>query len=809
MRMARSGNLSSSVPAICTICSNPGMPAAQALMASVARFHPAVRRFVCLADARLPDPAFYDGPFELLEAASLRIPAYLNLAFGCMPPEFRAAVKPYLLEHLLVDRALERLFYLDPEAMLFAPLEVQAAALDESVSLLLVPRLYGPPDDEASHHEANGADFAAMRGGAFNPGFIGLTHRTETVEVLGWWKTRLQQHWAEHGSRSMFLTGKVLDLVLSFVPSVRVLHDKGVHRGPWGLSTDSISDSVEGAPDREWRIEGRPLVCFQFSGFDPARPGRLGTLEAAPGSPFAALLAAYASALPPAAPAALAAHNRFASGAGIAPVLRRMFREQVPDWVGDPFTSFEAYLHEPAPAGSRDAGNLLLTRLMHYLWELSPALRERWNPDTPEGLSVLTDWFVREARPEHGLDWRLIEPVAERLGRRSLVGRSGPPARSGNRPEISVVGYLRTASGVGTVARQTLTGLAASGRVVEGVDVALNVLGHRGVTEVEPLLRKRASGTVQIFANVNADQLPQVLQHLSSRLDTPAYRIAMPAWELETFPDAWLSAFAEMDEVWAQTPWIQRMLAPKLDKPVITMPVLLTLDPPPPLLARTRFGLPDDAFLFYFAFDFLSFVARKNPEAAVAAFQLLNKTLDRCAADRRPGLVVKVMNGAHAPDAYARFLELVADVPDVHLVDEVLTRADTLALTAACDCVVSLHRCEGLGLVVAEAMALGRPVIATDYAATADLLDPSTGFPVDCRLVEVPPGAYPMGDGQCWAEPDVEHAAWLMGFVMLHPGEAARRAEIARRQLEARHGHSAVVARQLARLAELAGPDAA
>jgi glycosyltransferase involved in cell wall biosynthesis len=190
---------------------------------------------------------------------------------------------------------------------------------------------------------------------------------------------------------------------------------------------------------------------------------------------------------------------------------------------------------------------------------------------------------------------------------------------------------------------------------------------------------------------------------------------------------------------------------------------------------------------------------RKNPEAAIAALRQMRHR----PVGRRAGLVIKTMNGPQAPEALAQFRAIVADDPDIFVIDEVLTRADTLALTRACDCVVSLHRCEGLGLVVAEAMALGRPAIVTDYAATADLLTPQTGFPVNYRLIPVEPGEYPMANGQFWAEPDIDHAAWLMALVIRCPDEAARRSKLARVRLEARHGRDAVLACQLKRLREI------
>ena len=91
-----------------------------------------------------------------------------------------------------------------------------------------------------------------------------------------------------------------------------------------------------------------------------------------------------------------------------------------------------------------------------------------------------------------------------------------------------------------------------------------------------------------------------------------------------------------------------------------------------------------------------------------------------------------------------------------------MTYADTFALMNCCDCYISLHRSEGFGFTPAEAMLLNKPVIATDYSGTKDFINQNTGFPVDYRLVPVQEHEYPFWENQFWAEPDLNHAAWLM-----------------------------------------------
>ena len=789
--------------AIFTICSNNYMPFAKVLMASVQTHHPEARLFVCLADERVEWDGLYDGPFKIIEAQELDIPEFRRFAFAYDIMEFNTAIKPFMFDHLLVHQDFEQVIYLDPDIMVFSPLESLRAAFADGASLLLTPHLHAPAEGPADPD-----DLVIMRAGAYNLGFLGASRSDETLRVVRWWMRRLQRQCVNAQNDGLFVDQKFMDLVPGFAPRARIVHDQSLNLAYWNLSQATLAQQGLARPGEGWTVDGRPLGFFHFSGFDPRDPDRLsrhsGNFRAPHDPALTALLSCYGALLFAngygTVPAALYAYGRFSSGTPIPALVRQMFRQCAPDWAGDPFDGFEAWLHRAAPLGSREKPNLVFTNFQRYLWNRFENQRDRRDPDELSDLQALTEWYVRLARREQHLDWRLIEPVAERLGHVSRLGRTPVPGPTADGVDVSVIGYLRTTSGVGMVCRHTLASLADSGLAVEGVDVELGVVSDRSVDDATPLLRDRARGRVQIFANVNADQLPLVLEHLRPRLASPAYRIGMPAWELEEFPDVWLPAFDEIDEIWAQTRWVQRMLAGRLNKPVIHMPVCLTIEPLPPPPPRDRFGLPEDRFLFYVSFDFLSFIERKNPQAAIAAFRRMR---DRITRGPRPGLVIKTMNAAFVPEQREHFLELVDDDPDIIAIDRVLSRTDTLSLLRNCDAVVSLHRCEGLGLVVAEAMALGLPVIATDYAATAELLDGETGYPVDFRLIAVQPGEYPMSAGQRWADADIDHAAWLMQQVMRRPEQAARRAAAAAARLERDHGRRVVRERQLRRLAEL------
>lgn len=202
---------------------------------------------------------------------------------------------------------------------------------------------------------------------------------------------------------------------------------------------------------------------------------------------------------------------------------------------------------------------------------------------------------------------------------------------------------------------------------------------------------------------------------------------------------------------------------------------------------RSAFGLPEDAFLFLYVFDFNSYLARKNPWAALRAFR---KAFPRGDEDVR--LVLKIMNTKADDPKWCAFAEEASKDRRILLLDGTLDRCDVLGLFAACDAYVSPHRAEGFGRTLAEALLLGKPVVATGYSGNVDFLTEQTGYPVVGRIVPVGIGEYPFGTGLFWAEPDLDHFAEGMRSVWQDQSQARIRAERGRYFVLSRHCPSAV-----------------
>ncbi len=307
------------------------------------------------------------------------------------------------------------------------------------------------------------------------------------------------------------------------------------------------------------------------------------------------------------------------------------------------------------------------------------------------------------------------------------------------RPGIVVGGELGRASGLGEGARLTLAALEQAG-------VPVWRAGDEAAPDGAPLLM-----------HGNAPGLPLALIGLGSRSVRNRKMIGYWSWELPVVPTSWRRGLAFVHEVWAPSRFAAAALE-ALVPSVRVVPHPVAVRPPAPsALGRADFGLREDAFVTLLRFSLASSFERKNPLGAIEAHA-------RAFGDRPDRvLLVHVTNPHHFPGDYARLAECAAAWSNVVVNTQTMSRADAEAMVACCDVVLSLHRSEGFGLVPAEAMMQGKPVIATDWSATTEYMDSSCAALVPARLVPVRDarGVYAV-PGAMWAEPSIDEAAeWL------------------------------------------------
>ncbi|NEQ40752.1 MAG: glycosyltransferase [Okeania sp. SIO3I5] len=250
------------------------------------------------------------------------------------------------------------------------------------------------------------------------------------------------------------------------------------------------------------------------------------------------------------------------------------------------------------------------------------------------------------------------------------------------------------------------------------------------------------------------------------------YNIGFWFWELPKFPEEWEFAFNIFDEVWAASKYTAESIAAVSPVPVIKIP--LTVDLPQPKLTRKDLNWPENKFIFLFVFDFGSSFHRKNAMGSIKAFQ---NAFEKSQEDVL--LIIKFTGDEHFPDQRKELDNLLEGWSSIMIVDRHLPREEVLAFLKNCDCYISLHRAEGFGLTMAEAMFYGKPVIATGYSSNMDFMNVGNSFLVRYELVTTTEdyGFYPKGS--VWADPDVDHAAYFMKYVFENYQEAQKVGAIA------------------------------
>ncbi|HSE65298.1 MAG TPA: glycosyltransferase [Thermoanaerobaculia bacterium] len=376
--------------------------------------------------------------------------------------------------------------------------------------------------------------------------------------------------------------------------------------------------------------------------------------------------------------------------------------------------------------------------------------------------------FVRQLLPEpvrrgyHRFALRRDFGIDPRTGRR----HPAPLERTLPRG-INFFGWFDSPTGIG----QSLRGLA---RAAESAGVPVSRID---VKSFDAGFRPSAPFALNVF-HVNADAAASIVELAGPSVHRGHANVGYWYWETEEFPRMWRDRFAYFDEIWVASEFCRASIARQAEIPVVVVapPVILETTPPPAVVLGNR-----GRFRFLTICDADSVPERKNPLGAVRAFARA------FSGNPSVSLTVRIANAAGAPGLVAA-LRNAAGAAHVEIDTAPLERGGIERLLEECDGYVSLHRAEGFGLPIAEAMALGKPVVATAYSGPSDFLDEATGFPVRWEPAVQERALPPYPSGTRWAEPDEEHAAEALDRVLSDPAEAARRGAAGRRRMESSYG---------------------
>lgn len=335
------------------------------------------------------------------------------------------------------------------------------------------------------------------------------------------------------------------------------------------------------------------------------------------------------------------------------------------------------------------------------------------------------------------------------------------PASSVLQNGVNLIGYIRTEIGLGEACRlmaKAFDAVELPFGIVNFADPGARSARNDDRTWIHKEMDE-APFNVNFF-HMNASNLRAAYDHPFHPLGKDVFRnrfnIGYWAWELPEFPDEWCSSFELVNEVWAPSQFIADSVQQKSPHPVVKIPHAVHVKNDNSYDRKT-FGLPNEQFLFLTMYDTHSTKARKNPQAVIKAFKKAFPP-----DDSSVGLVVKVNNPRSNPNDLEELMQQMEGYANIYFIQQILSRDQVDTLINSTDCFVSLHRSEGFGLVMAEAMYLGKPVIGTNWSGNIDYMNSDNSCPVDYKLVPVGRDIGPYKAHQVWANPDTEHAAYYM-----------------------------------------------
>lgn len=430
-----------------------------------------------------------------------------------------------------------------------------------------------------------------------------------------------------------------------------------------------------------------------------------------------------------------------------------------------------AMLDQPVPATQPEP----VTLLMYLLWQLmDEATQQARDIHTAQGRAAYLPWFFSVVStlglaPLVAGRWKAWVKTQPQFkdAQKNWASLPGPTPLAATPPAekpfgLNIYGFAYGELGIGEDLRMAVECCEAASIPYHVVNIDA---GDTRQADMH-LKGKVGDGTTPPPFNTNLFCLPafdtasRVFMQKGAAVFEGYRNIGWWPWELAVFPKAWKPyAFELVDEVWASSQFLYDMYKQATDKPVKLVPLAVSVARMKPY-RRKHYGLAEKKFFFLYIFDFNSSVARKNPMAAVQAFKQAFEPDDDSVA-----LVLKTMNIRPNNPQWQAFLKECQTDKRIQLITETLNRPEVLGLINACDAYVSLHRAEGFGRTLAEAMLLGKPVIATNYSGNIDFMHPQLNAFVSYKLTAISEQDYQWIDSndlQFWADADVSSAADCM-----------------------------------------------
>jgi glycosyltransferase involved in cell wall biosynthesis len=733
----------------CTIAYAATMPQARVLAKSFRQFHPGAKFFILLIDR--PDEMSPPPHINLLGLRDLALAAGEEWRLPMLydSQELASLLEPALLLKLL-EQGATTLAYFECSTCLFGP--VTSLELPDGDNAVVAS------ESIDNNLGDGGRSFIAVRSGA--------------EASLQSWSDRLRN--AGSGSRSGAQGDPLaLESLFDEVPH-RVTTTPGFAIAYWNLDAESFTLSAHG-----YQTGGQPLRSFDFRGYDPAKPHLLSRHQ---GLEPRILLSQYPAlaqfcdeyrkeVLGVAAVSSQPRGPRIGvlpSGLRIDHRMVGLYRDELQKWrageISEPPSPFgpggeEAFvkwLNEPMGKTEKR-----VTRYMLAVREDREDVKNAFPDPLGTDAAGFRDWYLLFGRHELDLPAAVLPATSPRNDAADAARAASDLAAT----PVNVAGYFRAELGIGVAARSLLSALEAAG--IPFNPMSFDATANRQSYPFVDRTDDTRAADINIVC-VNPDQLSVFAEQTGPELRTGRYTIGVWFWEVEDFPKLFHGAFNYVDEIWVASDFMRETFLKVSPKAVFKFRLPVLTPEIEPSLSRADLGLPRQ-FVFLFSFDLLSVLERKNPIGLIKAFTTAFSN------GEGPVLVIKTINGDKRALEMEKLRYAIRGRSDIILKDGYLSQIETGTLTALSDCYVSLHRSEGFGLTIAEAIALGKPVIATAYSGNLDFMTAENSYLCPARRVEVGPEREPYPATSHWSEPDIGRAAQLLRQVYTHPEEAGER----------------------------------
>lgn len=809
--------------AVVTIAAKNYFSHVRTLAKSLQQHRPDWDRFAVMADAYTDEGSQRalcecEELYTLIHLNALELPNPEKMSFRYTLLEFNTAVKPWALSFLF-RQGYDAVVYLDPDILVYGPMEELDPLLCQTDAMILTPHLTMPSPNNTNQSEQD-----LMRVGVFNLGFIALGKGKQTDALLRWWQEKLEFQCEVDKERGLFVDQKWMDFVPCFYSNVHVLRDDGYNVAYW-------NQKVRNAEERDGQVffNGRPLQFFHFSFahyLDPKNDVIQSLLQSYQRvqlqngkEQFAIMPYAFAA---------------FSDGRLVNGLMRKHYKRN--SWVQkacgkNPFDCPEIFF---APPKSKES-IAFSTFILDEIWLSRPDLQRafpdcrgvhraaylQWIEETAPREGMVDESFAKKVHLEQS---KLVEqsklthtPLMEG-GKKAMVKRmiksclrrtkpivkpillrfvsaeylnaaknkvklflrpslrkrlkaegalpntrlrsanTGNPkyisrARKAKKRGVSLFSFIRGEFGIGEIGRITARNLEATHIDFDVVSIP-ETGTHRFTDDSwDHKIVTDPKYNVMVCA-ANADTA-ESHSRLFAEQWKGRYNIGLWNWELPEFPDEWRDSFKLFHEIWAPSRFTMEAIRAKSPIPVTLMPPSIVCEADAKM-GRAYFGLPEDNFLFLCMYDVFSIQNRKNPQGAIDSF------LEAFAGRSDVDLVIKVNNSEYGFAQKKALEALSKEHPNIRLLYNGFSRMETNSLIQCVDSFVSLHRSEGFGLVVGEAMYLGKPVVATHWSGNVDMMTERNSCPVHYTLRSIEQDEGPYRVGQIWAHPDIAHAAQYM-----------------------------------------------